>query len=362
MISLTKSPTAFCSDCYVAVCGLPEPFEDHAVVACKFARDCLRKMKVLTRKLEVTLGPDTADLDLRVGIHSGQVTAGVLRGDRTRFQLFGDTVNTAARMENTGERNRIQMSQATADLLQAAGWGQWAVPRSETVYIKGKGDMQTYWMQFMKKSRQPSSRNLKKASSDLQANLSTLDETVRTAEDNSSLTSETDHNMEGDEDVEDGDEDKALGKTERLVEWNVETLTSLLQQIIASRDGHERPSPSSLATLESSIGKSGTVLEEFVPIIPLKRFNETELRKRRNAHTIDIEEEAKSQLRRYLKNIASMYQDNPFHNFEVRSVLYVSCVEIPSLQSPSQFHFSASACIPCDCISKETVETNSQCR
>jgi hypothetical protein len=56
-------------DCYVAVAGLPEPTDDHAVAACKFARDCLKKMKEMTLKLEVSLGPDTADLDLRIGIH-----------------------------------------------------------------------------------------------------------------------------------------------------------------------------------------------------------------------------------------------------------------------------------------------------
>eukprot|EP00980_Cylindrotheca_fusiformis_P022882 scaffold9858_cov84-Cylindrotheca_fusiformis.AAC.2 len=56
-------------DCYVSAVGLPEPTDDHAVVACRFARDCLKRMKDVTLKLEVSLGPDTSDLDLRTGIH-----------------------------------------------------------------------------------------------------------------------------------------------------------------------------------------------------------------------------------------------------------------------------------------------------
>eukprot|EP00980_Cylindrotheca_fusiformis_P010813 scaffold2446_cov106-Cylindrotheca_fusiformis.AAC.3 len=56
-------------DCYVAVAGLPEPDKEHATNVCRFARDCVKTMKEITVKLEVTLGPDTSDLDLRVGIH-----------------------------------------------------------------------------------------------------------------------------------------------------------------------------------------------------------------------------------------------------------------------------------------------------
>ena len=78
-------------DCYVAVAGLPEKRHDHAVVMARFARDCVMKMNNLTKQLELSLGPDTGDLCIRVGLHSGPVIAGVLRGDKSRFQLFGDT-------------------------------------------------------------------------------------------------------------------------------------------------------------------------------------------------------------------------------------------------------------------------------
>jgi len=71
-------------DSYVAVCGLPEPRADHAVVMARFARDCRESMAELTRRLEKSLGPDTGDLKMRFGLHSGPVTAGVLRGERAR--------------------------------------------------------------------------------------------------------------------------------------------------------------------------------------------------------------------------------------------------------------------------------------
>jgi class 3 adenylate cyclase len=118
-------------DCYVAVTGLPDPRKDHAVAMARFSRDCMTRMRSLCKQLEVTLGPDTGDLAMRMGIHSGPVTAGVLRGERSRFQLFGDTMNTAARMEHTGLRDKIQVSQETADLLIAAGKSSWLSKRED---------------------------------------------------------------------------------------------------------------------------------------------------------------------------------------------------------------------------------------
>jgi hypothetical protein len=77
-------------DSYVAAAGVPDPRHDHAVVMAKFAHDCLKRMNRLTKKLEIQLGPSTADLKARVGLHSGSVTGGVLRSEKARFQLFGD--------------------------------------------------------------------------------------------------------------------------------------------------------------------------------------------------------------------------------------------------------------------------------
>ena len=170
-------------DCYVAATGLPSPQEgkiplnlllskpvsifhdlrhtlrfslqypllllwtDHAVIMAKFAKDCIFKLQMLRGELVEMLGPDTGDLAMRVGLHSGPVTAGVLRGQKARFQLFGDTVNTASRMESNGMAGRIHVSQSTADELIRAGKNSWLVTREGTVSVKGKGEMQTYFLQ-----------------------------------------------------------------------------------------------------------------------------------------------------------------------------------------------------------------------
>ena len=75
-------------DCYVAVVGLPEPADDHALIMARFARACMTTMTEVVHTLELTLGPGTSDLAMRFGLHSGPVTAGVLRGDKSRFQLL----------------------------------------------------------------------------------------------------------------------------------------------------------------------------------------------------------------------------------------------------------------------------------
>jgi hypothetical protein len=80
-------------DCYVAATGLPNPQNDHHLRMVRFARRVLDKFIVLTREMQATLGPDTANLGFRIGLHSGPVTAGVLRGEKSRVQHICDTGN-----------------------------------------------------------------------------------------------------------------------------------------------------------------------------------------------------------------------------------------------------------------------------
>lgn len=73
---------------------------------------------------------------------SGPVTAGVLRGDKGRFQLFGDTVNTASRMESNGVKGRIHVSESTAALLSS----KLLTERADRIHAKGKGEMRTFFV------------------------------------------------------------------------------------------------------------------------------------------------------------------------------------------------------------------------
>jgi class 3 adenylate cyclase len=133
-------------DCYMAVCGVPDPRADHAVIMAQFALEMQLKLLLVRNKLSRRLGEDVRRLNLRTGLHSGPVTAGVIRGQRARFQLFGDTVNTASRMESTSVAGKIQISVATAELLIAGGRGDWIEKREDMVQAKGKGTLQTYWL------------------------------------------------------------------------------------------------------------------------------------------------------------------------------------------------------------------------
>lgn len=114
----------------------------------KFAEECRSKTNKVLTELVNEFGPSINSLSMRFGLHSGSVTGGVLRGSKSRFELFGDTINTASRMESTGRPNMIQISEQTATLLERRGYKHWFEPREDLVHAKGKGELQTYWLDF----------------------------------------------------------------------------------------------------------------------------------------------------------------------------------------------------------------------
>ena len=87
--TLSNAQVETIGDSYVAVTGLPDPQKNHAIIMARFTMECKSKMRDVTKRLVKALGPETEDLRMRFGMHSGPVTAGVLRGERSRFQLFG---------------------------------------------------------------------------------------------------------------------------------------------------------------------------------------------------------------------------------------------------------------------------------
>ncbi|XP_059923328.1 atrial natriuretic peptide receptor 2-like isoform X2 [Gadus macrocephalus] len=128
-------------DAYMVVSGVPnENGINHAGEIASMALDLVN----VCHAFKIPHKP-TTQLRIRAGIHSGPVVAGVVGTKMPRYCLFGDTVNTASRMESTSEALKIQVSGTTADLLHTLG-GYVLMCRGPLV-VKGKGEMTTWWLQ-----------------------------------------------------------------------------------------------------------------------------------------------------------------------------------------------------------------------
>ncbi|MFN2202625.1 MAG: adenylate/guanylate cyclase domain-containing protein [Caldilineaceae bacterium] len=120
-------------DAYMIACGLPEQRADHAVVAAEVALSMLDEVQALNERGEISC-------QVRIGMHSGPVVAGVIGERKFAYDVWGDTVNTASRMESHGVPGRIQVSQRTRDLVN----DHYLLEPRGVVNIKGKGEMSTY--------------------------------------------------------------------------------------------------------------------------------------------------------------------------------------------------------------------------
>jgi guanylate cyclase len=124
-------------DAYMAVAGLPAPHPDHAEAAIRFACALLDTAKRIGRRHGL-------DLSMRVGIASGPVMAGVIGQAKVTYDVWGDTVNLAARLESYGEPGRIHVSASTRAALE----GTHAFTPPVTVDLKGIGEVECSFLVF----------------------------------------------------------------------------------------------------------------------------------------------------------------------------------------------------------------------
>jgi class 3 adenylate cyclase len=128
-------------DAYMVAAGVPTPRDDHA--------EAIAELAIRMRDHAVATPYRGRRLSLRIGIDSGPLTAGVIGTHRFAYDLWGDTVNTASRMESGAPPNGIQVTPATRALID----DRFVCESRGTIDVKGKGPMETF---LLVSRRQPS--------------------------------------------------------------------------------------------------------------------------------------------------------------------------------------------------------------
>lgn len=201
-------------------------------------------------------------------------------------------------MESTGAAGRIQFSAATANLLMKAGGEQWLELRDQSVQVKGKGDMVTYW-------------------------LSPVGFLHLTSAHGGSVPSSLYLRSGDDEDTD---------RMARLVEWNTSELFKLLQRIVAHHNKVEDSQASGIEEDHTEHTRSLLSSFESIPIsemkevLPLAAFKGNS-REKPSREKLKISNVVRGQLRNFVQTVADSYSDNEFHNFAHSSHVCLSVIK-----------------------------------
>jgi Adenylate and Guanylate cyclase catalytic domain len=206
-------------------------------------------------------------------------------------------------MESTGTKNKIHLSSETANRLIKAGRQHWVVKRDELTHLKGKGDVQTYWLHLGASSLSQTSTSQHSGDD----SNGVIDEPLPSSPKKKRPTAQTSWkgtNLQG-----------LLGVTEmnesleRLVKWNVDVLIPLLKNVVAYRISSGTPATTEAFSGEASATKSGKVLDDVQLSIDLPQFNASVLAKAAN-EDVELIPEIKTELQEYVTAIASGYKMN----------------------------------------------------
>jgi 3'5'-cyclic nucleotide phosphodiesterase len=183
---------------------------------------------------------------------------------------------------STGIPNKVQLSESTASLLKIAGKENWLVPRTDKVSAKGKGVMNTYWLDHTKRRVSSvcatgSGTKLSEKSPDSHSN------------------------------------------RDRIIEWVCDVLLEPLELVIQNNQRTKKKCTST-DELHCKREDGKTFLDETEEVITLSDFDSSSLNVKKNFNntspSVSCSNEVKKQLHMFVEGIASMYNDNPFHNFE----------------------------------------------
>ena len=210
---------------------------------------------------------------------------------------------TVSRMESTCDKNRIQLSEETANLLKAAGKEHWFSPREGGVEAKGKGTLSTFWLNDY---------------GDRKGSLVKQESSVRESKEDPTIL--------------------LSNKKMRLIDWNVEVMMRLLKQIIRRRKVLQIVPEQNQKDYESRVVKQLAVnanpLDEVREVIrlPIHHVEDSSI-----AGADEVPQEVAGELADYISSVAAMYRDNDFHNFEHASHVTMSVVKLLSrIVAPSE--------------------------